>query len=864
VRGAVEAIWDDAYAEGLWDVRLLGIDITRGTLAWDADGVSLTAEVPVLEEPHTFTFGDSTLPAVGVDVTLGGADAAALRTALGLPNHLPRVAGSTARLRAYTPGYDLGAADPLLVTGGVEAELRLRGAGLFQEAAFAFHVLPPSSAPSPDWVATADIDALSELPGGVTVTGAGLTLAKVGSVVTVGVSGAADTPFGPVSVSGTLAPDLTGTLALTFAGGEPLQLGGFSLTAGLTMQLYRTTVPVGQLRATVAFGGTATLPSWLRGPDGASTAAFTGGLANDAVAVTLQLSGARLFGVSITEATIQLTGSPGAATLWVDGRFAFGGQSLVVDGFLGLGALGPSGSLSLSVDGGPVTLAGWALDGSFALEVEPHGMRLRVDATVDVPGLADNLAVDGWLDLFSGQAVGSLTVDFGPSTRRVGGSTSKLRIGGTFTLSRSFDGRDIVTRFRAEDASLLWSGVGTFAVDLLEIASDGSIAAEVDGVPLTVGAFTIGLPSFDLEVDPQGSDARLVVGSTTLAIAGLAEGTDSLALPGFTVDTNGTTSGTGVPRSLLLDALDLSGSFGLARTGGAWRLRVDDGAVAVPGLDEAVTLQEFSISTNGSFTADATVDRIGPDALSIQDAAIELRRTAVGETSLRVVGGELHLPVGEPVDLPNLTIASDGSLARSLSRTITFGSAMTVGSMPLTLTLGDEGLAVEQTASRTFTLLGGTVTLSGFEAGSDGVFAGTVTGSPEPLGFVVPGASLTLSKPASSDAAVMTLTSSLPVDIGLVSGTATGWVSTDGDVALDVTAATDLVHFGFGVAGETVASIDDTGVSGSFTGTVCAGFCVDLVEAAIGSDGLLEGTIPVPGPDNDVAFSIPILDPGDG
>jgi hypothetical protein len=353
-----------------------------------------------------------------------------------------------------------------------------------------------------------------------------------------------------------------------------------------------------------------------------------------------------------------------------------------------------------------------------------------------------------------------------------------------------------------------------------------------------------------------------VVGATTLAIAGLAEGDDALALHGFTVDTGGGTTGASGARSLALGDLDLTGSFRVERSGSTWRLRISDGAVAVPGL-ATVTLEEFWVVSSGSFAAEAIVDQLGPDALSIRDASISLRRTAAGVTTLRVESGRLYLPVGEPVDLPTLSVGSDGTLSRSLTRTLGLGSALFVPSVPLTLTLDDDGLAVAQTAGRTFTLLGGTVTLSGFFASSEGAFSGTVTGAPEPLGFVVPGASFTLSKPTGSDTAELTLTSSPPVDLGLVSGTATGRVAGDGTFDFELTAAANFTHLGFGVTGEAAASLTGAGLSGAFTGTVCAGLCVDVVDAEIGNDGLLEGTIPVPGPNNDIPFSIPIFDPGD-
>ncbi len=225
---------------------------------------------------------------------------------------------------------------------------------------------------------------------------------------------------------------------------------------------------------------------------------------------------------------------------------------------------------------------------------------------------------------------------------------------------------------------------------------------------------------------------------------------------------------------------------------------------------------------------------------------------------------QLQLPVGQPISLSQyapLTIASDGTLTQALTRTLTLGPGVSVPTVPFSFTIDDDGMALTQTSEQSFSLLGATVTMQQFAAGSDGSFTGTITGGLAPLGYPLASSTMTLSKPAGWVDARIGVTAT--ADLGPLNMQLAGWTATNG--RFDFSRTDDIdVGIPVGLAeytleGSLSVRLRNSGLTGSFDGQICreatvGSGCGDF-DLALTSTGTLVGAIA------GIAFAIPLLQP---
>jgi hypothetical protein len=257
--------------------------------------------------------------------------------------------------------------------------------------------------------------------------------------------------------------------------------------------------------------------------------------------------------------------------------------------------------------------------------------------------------------------------------------------------------------------------------------------------------------------------------------------------------------------------------------------------------------------------------RLGNQFVAIQDATIRFQRlTDNGAIVVGIdEGAELFVPLLDPIELPELWFVANGSMTSG-----PFGDGLRFGPwfegladvVPLRLQTTPAGLRLYLDGPQDFTLLGSTVTLSSFEAISDGTFSGIVTiSNTHDFGIPLGGSAqvdlgsgtLTLSRvdgvtrltvPASDP---LTLGGGLisTIPIGNVDLTASGWIDSAGgyDVGL-------------------AARIRNTAITGSVAGSLCLSpffddDCLFAVERTIGADGRISmpfgagpSTFPIFGP----------------
>jgi len=869
----------------------------------------------------------------------------------------------------------------LLRRGGIELSSRLAIAGLVDDAAFRIAVTPPSGAGLPDLVGHAEVGQIGPL-GGVSIRDASIDIVQQGGHLSVGIDGTADILGATARVHGTLNPDLTGSLQVTFESGGP-RLFGFDISTGFVLSLTRSG---GTLVATLSFDGEVVFPSWLSVAAGRPTAHASGTISSDGtIDLALDINSLILFGFPLRSGTFHVVGNesnarmtidakldflgatldvdgdlqigaggptgtlalsfssgsalafgpvsvrgtlalvvgaasanvsatgtadiPGIATgvgisgsvtsagtgslsltaqtlgikgfnvtrlttgnpipsiatitrtlvsttMAVDARFNFLGSALDVDGSLLLAAGGPSGSLALTLNGSAnIPFGGWTFEGGVTMAVAPTAASIAVNSRIDIPGIANNLAVSGSLDT---TLRGSLTVTAG--SLRLGPPGSPFSISGTFTLSRT--GSPAVIALTASGVTLTWTGVTTFSVNTFSIGSDGHFDASVSAKAVTVSQFSWSLPSFNLHVGAGGTGVQLQIGQSSLTITNLG----TLTVPGVNIDTTANFSLTLAATHLDLSALDLDGRLIFERQSGVFRLRVTGLTastlphVAIPGL-ATLTVNAFTISSDGTFDVAATSTRIGPDALSIRNASIRVRKTgtALSTISVAVNGGRLYLPVGNPITLPNIAIDGDASWTYTFTASgINLGPALQTTNDPsFTLSLSGGVLQLSLNSPLGISVLADSIGMSlrSLTVASDGTFEGTVRGRLAVFGYVFARTNYQIS--LSNGVVRMRIPASSPVtvDLGPVDGSVSGSVYSDGTFDFSGSAAVDLTLAGVGLRGTASVRLRTSGLSGSFTGQACVLVCIDVVGGSINSNGVLRLVIA------GITYRIQLFDP---
>ena len=343
---AAEAVKGAFYAQGIWDVELLGLPLAAGVIAVDDETFTVDAEFPMFGNvPVTVEFGgvtvtagsDSTpLPVPGFDMTVTGTDAATALAGFGFPDVVDPDTDAAVRLQAYGPGYDPTSSVAIERDGGIQIDATLSLDGLVDAASFTLSVIGDDPATA-DVRGTATVESLGPFAG-ITITDATVTIERIGGVWSIGIVGDASTPFGAGSVEAQLDASLEGTMTVRF-GGSTLDLDGFEVD--VVVQVTSTRTARG-LSFSSMVSGELDVPAL--------------GWTDVVVEGSFDDRGVDRLTVSVTQATF-----------------------------------------------GPVQLT----DGSFELVRSSRGWSLDVAATATIPGVLDPVTVSGSLDP---DGTGSLTV----------------------------------------------------------------------------------------------------------------------------------------------------------------------------------------------------------------------------------------------------------------------------------------------------------------------------------------------------------------------------------------------------------------------------------------------------------------------
>src|SRR5881296_1621716 len=455
---------------------------------------------------------------------------------------------------------------------------------------------------------------------GIALTGAGTISTDPGTTLTYGgiIAGAS-----PLTKAG------TGTLIVS---GANTYTGATAISAG-TLQLGATNAVPSGSAVTVSGGATFDLRGF---SDGIGSLAGAGTVTSGAAgAVTLTAGGnnaSTTFSGLIQNGsgTVALT-KTGTGTLTLSGANTYSGATTVSAGVLDV-----QNNTALGATAGATTVAGGA-----ALQLEGSGLVVAEPVTLNGTGIAGGGALrqlantntwSGTITLGSAARVnadaGTLTVSGGITNGgfllTVGGAgnttVSTTAISGTGGLTK--DGTGTVTL----SASNTYTGTTTVSAgSLLVNGSQGSSAVSLNGGTLggtgTVGAIT-----------STGSGGSVAPG---VGVGILASGNVnwSSGSPGFVVQLNGTTAGTGydqlnVTGSVNLGGATLSGTLGFSPPNGtSFTIINNDGGDAVigtfAGLPEGSTVvlsgQSLQISYVGGTGNDVVLSVVAPN-LTVNNA----------------------------------------------------------------------------------------------------------------------------------------------------------------------------------------------------------------------------------------------------
>ncbi|HEX9259663.1 MAG TPA: HYR domain-containing protein, partial [Acidimicrobiales bacterium] len=537
-------------------------------------------------------------------------------------------------------------------------------------------------------------------------------------------------------------------------------------------------------------------------------------------------------------------------SLRVTGRFMLQGVALeVVEGDLTLTSTSINGSLTVRpVGGGSMVLGGWAIGGVVTLVFAGASVSVEIaNGTVTIPGWGGTVAVDGSWSV--PPASGSfLTLALPPTGLRMGATGSPFYGTGAFRISFTNN----VGTLSVTNGGLLWrdgsSVVASATVPSLTISTNGSVSASLSGFAATsASGFSFTVPSLALALDASGANARVVLGAGSLALPGLP----ALATPSFTLTASGMFERVLVADELDLGLLVLRGRLTFARQAGAFSLSVSNSpALVLAGLT-TVPLPEFVMSSDGTFTVQASFPALGPGGFRIIGGTMTLSKTGRELSTLSglVTGASLLLGAAEPMGLPALEFDHDSRIDKTFTLPgWDLGPQLRLGSTQVRLRHLSTGViqadVINKPSVSSFAGSSG-LSLDDMLAESDGTFSGTITGRLGVLGF--PLATATLDLRRDGDAFRMELPSArrAAVNIGFATASVYGWARSDGAFDFMGTAAVSMGITGFSFSGTLSVDLTSTdGVEGSFSGLVCIGIC-GAASGALRSDGRVSGLLRV-------------------
>ncbi len=649
------------------------------------------------------------------------------------------------------------------------------------------------------------------------------------------------------------------TVAVTGLSLPPLQV------ASATLTLTRTAPSTYVLDT----GLTVTVPGLRRTGATAATVTATGRIAsNGDFDVDVDGTGFTLNGTGLTAASVDLARTGTTLRIEVTASFGLWGSTLAVTGQATVGPNGLSGNVDLRTPGGPISLGGWTVGGDLEIAFAASGATFSArvslaNGTVTVPGIGTlvanaDMATDG---------SGSIVVTT-PSGIRLGGGSSPFLGLGSFSL-RQVGG---VVTFGASDVGVAFHPVGgteAFRVDApsFSISSNGAFSVSTRGTTIgSASGLRVVIPSASLSAGAGGANVSLVVGAGSLTVPGLLDGIGgrpaALATPSFAI-------GTGAFRYVLFDArtidlglMRLNGRLVFERTSaGVFRLGIEANAFGPAHLDLGqmgrVDLGSFFVASDGSFSVTASTRRIGltNPVFEIRDATFTFRQSG-GVLDLAVTGGTLNIPsLSQPIALPALSIRVGGTFTRSFSLpSLSLGPFFRSSSATFTLTLGRTGssFALDEPAGGgndpSVTAFAGStsLTLETFSVTSGGSFTGSVTGRLALFGDRI--SQTTFDVRLANGVLEMSLPSSraATLDLGFVDFRVSGTARSDGTFSFTGSSSTSGNVVGVvSWNGSVSVTVANTGVSGTYVGSVSFGGLSGSTTGSMSSTGRVTGNLAV-------------------
>ncbi len=740
---AVMEILDDAYLDGSWNAKLLGVEIGNGRISATTSGYEVEGSLPFLDEPVTIQLGGSAvtvggeetlMPSALLDVDFDADNITAFADSIGLPDLLGASPSASGRLRLATPGYDARSEDALLVRGGIEATAELSLAPFVDNAEFEITVFPPPGVDPfqgdvlPDFVARASVSELLPLAG-ITIRQASVEVRRVDGVTSVHIDGEADVAGGTVTVSAQLASDLTGIIDLS-TGDGPLTVGGFTIIADSRLELSRraATFPLlVEFRSDLVV----TLPPWLSELIGTTQVEAEGGVASDGsfdlqlVVDELTIPGTGLMIVGATagqDPTLRFARSGATAELEIAGRLsgATGLPLLVVDGKLSTTG---DGSLDVSFPGGGLTLAPFAITGGASIERQGSTWSVDVAGTISLGAVLTNAAVSGSIDQNGIQQLTVGVTSFVAGPLSISNADVRLeRVGTAYQLDMS--GRATIPQV---GSNLLFTG---------QIQPNGDVRVSLDAATRLFRGIVYSNATFTF-------DRTAATDTTTMTLTGSA----TLAGNAVTVDGSLTRVGTAWTGELGITAPTFS--LGGAAVGGTLTLqfltnqvRISiDGTMSIPGLVTDTTATG-TVSTGGFGELTLAVTQLRPGGTNspfLFSGTFRFQRTSGFAGVTRFTSSNASLTWeggGTTFSLPSFSIATNGAMSVTTSaRSVTKGqiqlqlpsASFTTGanaSNP-TLSIGQSSISV--------TGVLGPLTVQSFSVGTTGSLSAPFTTKNVPI-----------------------------------------------------------------------------------------------------------------------------------